>query len=220
MAVIRNILKGWLGIDKSDTRSLLPENQVDETALHAMEKGHFSNWTLVKEACISGEHHSKFFQIQADEHLVIVHLDTDTRKEIGYEVHLPDEVSNTEHLDQLIENVSGKLREWLSPEHASKTVFAIAVEETEAWVFTLYSESHETGFHPSVKESLWKAIHATNQITKTEKKDILRSNDRHHQYALMSYRFRKKKILADSMKRNSSLAAFCEALTPYGEKAN
>jgi hypothetical protein len=38
LAVIKNILKGWLGLSSSDIEPLLPNDQYDETALHTMRK--------------------------------------------------------------------------------------------------------------------------------------------------------------------------------------
>ncbi len=219
VAVIRNILKGLLGIDKFDTISLLPNNQVDETFPHMMGKDQFSNWTLVRQSCMSGEHHSKFIEAQKEEHFLIVHLDTDMRKEIGFDVHLPETVTNHSDIDELVGNVVGKLREWLKPEFASKTVFAIAVEETEAWILALYSDAGETGFQASVKEHLQKVLNKTTYLSRKEKQAIFSTKDRHIAYTLMSYGLRKKKNLDKCMTRNRSLAHFCNSLTQF-DKGN
>ncbi len=218
VAVIRNILKGWLGVDKSDTQPLLPGNQVDETSRHTMEKNEFSNWTLVKQACISGEHHSKFLEFQEEGDFVVVHLDTDMRKEIGFDVPLPVQVNEVTTMDELISNVEGKLRGWLKPEFASKTVFAIAVEETEAWILTLFSTENETGLQPSAKEHLFRTFQKSTTKSKTEKQEILRATDPHIQYTLLSYDLRKRKELVRATKRNRSLALFCEGLSAFAEE--
>ena len=215
VAVIRNILKGWLGIDKSETRPLLPENQTDETSRHEMRRDHFSNWTLVKQSCLNGEHHTKFLEIQEEEHFVIVHLDTDMRKEIGFDVHLPESVEDQAGMQELIGNVEGRLREWLRPEFAEKTVLAIAVQETEAWVLTVYSDHPETGHFPAAKEQLQKEIKSTNLLSKKEKQEILRAQDRHVEYSLLSYGLRKRKYLEKATKQNLSLAHFCNQLEAF-----
>lgn len=44
LAVITNILKGELGIDRCDIKYILPEFEYDQTDLSQMPETQFSNW--------------------------------------------------------------------------------------------------------------------------------------------------------------------------------
>ena len=51
LAVISNILKGALNIDRADVRYELPEFELDQTDLSVMPEQQNSSWTVVKKVC-------------------------------------------------------------------------------------------------------------------------------------------------------------------------
>ncbi len=63
LAVIKNILKGKLGIDSSQLQYLQPGIAYDETDLHNRSAEKFSNWDIVRQSCIERKKFSDFFSI-------------------------------------------------------------------------------------------------------------------------------------------------------------
>src|SRR5580698_2578205 len=83
LAVVRNILKGKLGIDRDGTYAIRPELAQDATDLG--EKGEYrdqrqeelGNWTLVLEECRKRTQIEEFLNNQVDEdRFVVVQIDT------------------------------------------------------------------------------------------------------------------------------------------------
>ncbi len=66
LAVITNILKGKLSVDKSDVEYLQPELDFDETDLYQMREEQFSNWAIVRETCMRRRKLSDFFSIDEE----------------------------------------------------------------------------------------------------------------------------------------------------------
>ena len=212
LAVIKNILKGALGMSSSEIEPLLPNDQYDETALHTMRQAQHSNWTLVKQACIEGQLHEDFYAQSEENQFVIVHIDTDMRKEIGFEVHLPNAIADEGTYLELLGNVQDRLGEWLG-HNAGRTTYAIAVEETDAWILTLYSDAQETGLLVNPKAKLDRYLNDT--LSKKERNAMFGSKEKAVEYDEKSKPFRKAKTLKDCMKRNRSLAHFCNQLERF-----
>ena len=140
LAVLSNILRGWLGIDSEYIRFLRPENRLDETDLHEMSQGQFSNWGLVKQECLDGTLLEDFLNSPIDEERrVVIHLDTAEAELPGYDVRRPSD-SEPNYATELHKRVAAKLDEWLAGRGAGRIRHALAVEETEAWTLTLYVE--------------------------------------------------------------------------------
>lgn len=85
IAVLRNILKGWLDLDGKDVLPIRPELAEDETdrarartaGFSAPSERSFSNWGLVLKECGERARIADFLQVQlAGERLVVIHLDT------------------------------------------------------------------------------------------------------------------------------------------------
>ena len=218
-AVITNILKGKLNISKSDVQYLSPELDYDETSLHEMSIEQFSNWTIVKANCQNREKFEKFFEFD-DNSFIVIHIDSDVRNEVGYDIKLPATTTRMEDLEALRNNIVNKVAEWLDNNYLGKVVFAIAIEEIDAWVLTLYSKNNnETGFIQKPKEKLFKLLNSPNLLSNKLKQEIFSLHeDKLSQYYLLSTNFRKKKLLQSASSKNHSLLKFCEELEKFGEE--
>jgi hypothetical protein len=213
-AVITNILKGVLNIDRSDVQYLVPELEYDETDLHEMAEEKFSNWTLVKKACKEGDKIHDFLGPFESERFVVIHLDTDVRLEVGFEVNEPQELKSEEDLEQLHHNVAKKLEEWLGEDAPLDDItFAIAIQEIDAWVLPIYdAPKKDTGLLPNPKERL-KRILNKKLSTKERTKIFGLEDDKYEQYhELTKKAFRKEKELKKLLKSNLSLNYFYDAL--------
>ena len=215
MAVITNILKGALGIDRSDIQYMLPELDYDETDLARMRIEQFSNWTVVKSRCENGELIQHFFEAIDDQRFIVIHIDTAERLETGFDVTEPKK----EDVEGYVQDIRGavvlKLKEWLGENIEERIAFAIAVEEVEAWVIAIFDDRIlETGFLPRPKEKLISILNRPNLITDRDRKRLFQMNE-FDKFLELSRHFRKVKHLQDCAERNESLKVFCNDLEKF-----
>jgi hypothetical protein len=214
-AVLTNILKGKLNISKSDIQYLVPEFDYDETSLFLMRNEQFSNWTIVKNNCRNKQKISDFIDNFENERFIVIHIDSDTRMEVGYEVNEPINVNNVIDIETLRQNIVNKLSEWLENEFFGKIAFAIAITEIDSWILTLYAD-HETGLLINAKERLLRILNDPSKFTRKEKQKIFSlRDDKFEQYNLLSQDFRKPKKLMQFQTSNVSLRLFCEDLERF-----
>ena len=210
IAVITNILKGWLNIDRSDISYEVPEFHYDETDLSIMKDVQHSNWTIVKKSCIDKSRISKFIDSFDDNRFIVIQIDTMERFLIGYEVINPLKSKKNTYSDELRINVIEKINQWLNNEFIQRIAYAVCIEEMEAWIYTIYSEkNNDTSEMNNPKEKLDSLL---NKKLSGKKRNLLKIDDSFKKYTELSYEFRKKKKLLECIKKNSSLKFFCESL--------
>jgi hypothetical protein len=211
LAVITNILKGVLDIDRSDILYIQPENYLDETDLssynYQININQFSNWELVLKQCVEKDKIIDFFDNPIeDERFLVIQIDTAESELKNYGVIKPTKKGNQNYpeemrgvvaskIDSLIENVSYKI------------FYAICVEETDAWVLTIYSnDSKDTSFFNNPKEKLHEIILKDKKLSKLSKLST------YEKYYELSKFFRKNKDLNKFILKNKSLEIFCSDL--------
>ncbi|MDR0864498.1 MAG: hypothetical protein LBO74_06150 [Candidatus Symbiothrix sp.] len=213
LAVIRNILKGKLDIDGSDIQNLLPEYEYDQTDLAQMPVEAFSNWTLVKSKCQNRDDLKVFLNLNKDAFLVI-QIDTAERVLDGYDVHLPQRTGNQNQDDYCIalrNNIIDKINEWLENNLSGKIAYAVCIEETEAWIMTLYNETN-TSKYADPKRKLQEIF---DKKLSLREHLILSDKDTFKKMKKLSDGFSKKKVLKQVQKNNKSLDLFCESLDVF-----
>jgi len=209
LAVITNILKGKLSVDKSDVEYLQPELDFDETDLHQMRAEQFSNWALVRETCMKKRKLSDFFSID-EERYVIIHIDTAEAEETNYEVERPVKRDNPSYSKELRDNVTDRINEWLDNQFSDEIFYAIAIEETEAWVLTIYTDRQgDTCRYNDPKKELDRVLN--KKLSKKEKKVLTLGNDL-IKFDKLTRRFGKAKHLSKFVLLNESLNFFCKSL--------
>ncbi len=190
LAVISNVLKGKLAIDKSDIEFLQPELDFDETDLHNMPK-RFSNWELVKRACIERKKLSDFFSVD-EERLIVLHMDTAEAEEKNYGVERPPKRDNIHYSQEMRKNVIGKIDKWLGNQFSEKLFYAIAIEEIEAWVITIYTDKRgDTSKFNDPKKELNRILN--RKFTRKEK-NTLRLDNELLKFDKLSKDFAKKRL--------------------------
>lgn len=202
--VIKAILKKIAGIDGSEVRMLRPQEQLDETDLNELN---FSSWQLVFESCKDKERLSAFFEEIEGDALLIVHVDTAERGLQGYDITEPQRTGSTDfaaYSELLREKVIEKLKALLPEQFHQNIAYAIAIEETDAWLIPLFeSNAKDTASHTKAKETLSKLIGKDKKLQKeytdTSKKSL--------NYKSLGKLFAKK--LAECRVRNKSLDLFC-----------
>ena len=208
LAVISNILRGRLGIESEHIQFLRPEYNLDETDLHTLSEEQHSNWEVVKQECVDCTRLQDFLESPLDEErLVVIHIDTDQVEHPNFGVKRP-QGKGEEYVLRLRQLVASKLKEWLAGRGAKRTRYAIAVEETDAWVLTLYS-AKDTSALPNAKERLKRELNRRYPEA-TRKRLFLYTTFDH--YDELSRDFRKDKKLRECATRNHSLRLFLESL--------
>ncbi len=214
-AVITNILKGKLGINRSDISYLVPELEYDETDLARMREEQFSNWTIVKKHCVEGNVIRQFLSAIDDQRFLVIHLDTAERLETNFGVLEPIKENVSGYSIAVCEAVLQKIKEWLGENLTEKIVYAIAVEEIEAWVIPIFElNATETEFYPNPKERLYRAINRPNLFNNRDRKILFQSNE-FDKYLELSKPFRKQRDLTIFCNKNSSLMRFCVQLEKF-----
>ncbi|HBF21320.1 MAG TPA: hypothetical protein DDW81_14555 [Cryomorphaceae bacterium] len=138
-AVIAKILKGLKGIDSSQIVPLRPDYSKDETDLAVNPIDSFGSWTNVREECRNREKITRFLSIE-DQGMIIIQLDSAESHDFGITKPAKDKNYSTVLRERIIE----KINEWLDNEFLEETIYAVAIEETEAWVLTIYEKRNST----------------------------------------------------------------------------
>jgi hypothetical protein len=162
IAVVRNILKGKLGIDRDLTYAIRPELAEDATdlgerrAYRDQRPEEFGNWTLVLEECRKGTQIEDFLRNQIDEDsFVVVQIDTAEAHLPAYDVVRPAR-GRPDYVEALRALVVAKIAALLGPELEPDVRHAVAVEETDAWVLTIHDgqDERDTGLRLDPKKRL------------------------------------------------------------------
>lgn len=205
VAVLRNLLKGWLGLDRYQVIALRPDLQEDATdrcaRQAAMSPAKYSNWELVLETC-EGQSLIREFLAANDEDstFVVVQIDTDWLDHKNSPLRRPGR-SSAEYAPTVRKLIVDHLSSLLG-DLAARTRFAVAVEEVEAWLLCLHDPKNaDTCQSANPKSKLDRAHKCKNLPPDTEKR-----------YAELSAEFRKRKAIEAAWGRNVSLKAFLESL--------
>jgi hypothetical protein len=133
-AVITNILIGILGLDSSAIEPLRPIYKKDNTDKANIDPQTFSSWSIVKEECETRELIDSFLAIEGQD-FIVIHLDTAQADEYG--INRPDKKSDN-YCSILRSEVIKQISEWLKVDLSSNLLHAVAIEEVDAWVLTIY----------------------------------------------------------------------------------
>lgn len=205
IAVIKAVLKALKGIDGSDVVQLRPSEQYDETDLNELN---FSNWNLVLKSCGDERLLQPFFDGLAEDALLVVHIDTAERGEAGYDIAEPSRTKGTdwkEYCDRLYAAVENKITGMVPEAYRNKVAYAIAIEETDAWLIPLFDSScNETAQYANPKERLHYLI---NRIGGKKRNNYIDTDKKNLDYAYIAKDMRKK--LKQCRQKSRSLDLFC-----------
>jgi hypothetical protein len=212
LAVLRNVLEGWLGVERDEVRFLVPEYDLDATDRHAMASEQRSNWLRVRDECHSGERVREFLALHADDApIVVVQIDAAEAAEPGYDVTRPDRAA-ADSGELLRARVLACVDAWLPEDVRPRVRHAIAVEETDAWVLALFV-TKDTAALPRPKETLERELNRPGSPVERDRKRFFQL-DVFTQYDRLTRDLRKRKTLVACASRNASLRAFLDELSP------
>lgn len=197
-AVILNIIKGITGLDDSDIKAILPIRALDETdKARVKDKEEFGGWPSVKNECEKGILINEFLSIEGQD-FVVIHLDTAECHEYG--VQRPNKKEN-EYGKKVIDLVIDQINSLLGAIDKNSFLYAIAVEETDAWILPIY-ESKDSTTSYKAKEKLSSVL---------AKKSINSTSD-YNNFLILSKPFLNGKAVKKGkfLEYNYSLNAFVE----------
>lgn len=198
-AVIKNILRAF----NIDGYSIRPSLSVDESRQHLANQSTIGTFQGVKNACIQRDDFERALNILGDDFLVI-HLDTAEIDQHDFPFIRPNK-TDTDYCVQLRQKVIEQINAWLDNNYPKQLLYAICIEEMEAWILTLYLEQDTTKI-VDVKKKLIQTL-STKNITS---KGCSTNADFYEKK--VSRNFRKKKNLQKHLSHNQSLLAFVESI--------
>ena len=203
-----NILKGKLGLDFEDIQFLRPEYKIDETDVHDQNEAQRGGWGRVKRECVERGRIREFVRNAIDdESFVVIHLDTAEAPDKGYDVQRPRR-DDPAYVEVLRQRVVDKINTWLEGESIDRVRHAVAVEETEAWVLTIFS-TKDTATYGDPKKQLLKLLNKTLPDRERKRHFQLKEYDQAH---ALTRPFRKLGELEKLADRNRSLRLFVDSL--------
>lgn len=219
VAVIENVL--WsITDDEDEIRVLRPEELADETDLQskykAMTADEFSSWILVKKDCVDREKFQLFLEENPleEERKIILHLDTAECDLEGYDVTRPSKAKGQQqYCTALRQAVINQINTWLEGEYQDQLLYAICIEEMEAWLLPLY-EQKDSSTRPDPKR------HLTGILGKKRRVDPKFGKKYHSKkqqspralQAFLSKDYQKNKHLTNALRHNQSLADFVKSI--------
>lgn len=199
-AVISNILTAMVEIDRSDIIPLRPVYEKDETDKALNNPRTKSSYSVIKEECESKELIDGFLSLENQDYIVI-HIDTAEADRYG--VERPNKKNNN-YCEQLRNNVIDQINKWLVNNYSLQILYAVAIEEIDAWVLTIYEDRNSVLIVDAKKR--------LNRIL--SKKGIKYTNDPFDYYLGISKPLSKKKDLLSGkyLNNNCSMYFFVEEI--------
>lgn len=176
--VIKALVRKLTGVKSENIITILPSDTVDETDRFS---GNFSNWQLVLENIADKSFWEKAMAtITEVDYFFAIHIDTAERGEVGYDVNQPIRTGVADwkqYAADLRKEVVQKMKLLIPPQYHNRIAYAIAIEETDAWILPLFENvKQDTASHAQPKERLRDLIGVDKKLQKqfvnTEKKDL------------------------------------------------
>lgn len=197
-AVIKNILQGITGIDGNDIIAILPIDALDETDLANIPREQFGGWAAVRNECMQREFIDLFFERFGDNFMVI-QIDTAESAQYGITQPKKDGTYTTEIRKLIIR----KIIEWIGNDISENLLFAIAVEEIDAWILTIL-ENRDSSLSADPKKRL--------ERIKGFRPGRMKPNFELYCSYSDKLKFASDQEMASFRSRNQSLDLFCEEI--------
>jgi hypothetical protein len=139
-AVVTNIIAGITGIDKSEIEALRPTYSLDETDKALVDPNTFSTWSVVREECQKRQLIDGFLAFEGQD-FVVIHIDTAEADQYG--IDRPDKRTDS-YCEELRKLVIQQINTWLNKDLSDSILYAVAIEEIDAWILTIYDRKDST----------------------------------------------------------------------------
>src|ERR1700760_4802182 len=135
-AVIENVIAGITGLDYSSFIPLRPAELKDETDRGKQPQETFGSWTNVKNECRERELIDPFLSLDGND-FVVIHIDS--AEAHLYDIKRPNP-KLAKYCSELRELIVKKIIEWLDEDLSDVLLYAVAIEEIDAWILTLLED--------------------------------------------------------------------------------
>lgn len=205
--IIKQVVKCLKNIDTSDMISVKPQDAQDETDNKA---DNFSNWELVLKEASEHVLIDQFFeQWGDDEPAIVIHIDTDERGQANYNVTEPQrtgKVDFVKYSQELRNNVKAKIEDLLPAQYRQRVAYAIAIEETEAWIIPLFENSKKDTSHYTDPKGQLESLISKD---KTSAAKYVDTQKKRLNAVRLGKLIGKRKNLSQCRGKNTSLELFC-----------
>lgn len=210
--VLITILKAF-GFDSNDIIPIRPDLCKDATDLNNPDRT-IGTFQGVKNACLGkdGERADldEFFFV-ANNKNIIVHVDTAEIENHDFPFQRPVKVGNVDYSTELRNSLIEVIKGWLGDEYDDKIIYAIAIEEIEAWVLTAF-ETKDTSSIGDSKGKLVKILAKNNLSCKKFKLDPTKHKKEYFEAITKKMKFHKLNELKKHCTKNRSLSDFVSEL--------
>ena len=165
--VIKAIVRAVTNAGSENIVGVLPSDLLDETDKFS---GDFSNWLIVLEKIADEDFMAGMMATVEGEFIIAVHIDAAERGEKHYDVAEPLRTGFmdwNQYASDVRENVKQKLEAIIPTAYRDHIAYAIAVEETDAWIIPMFEKArHDTASYAQPKERLRRIIGVDNSLQK------------------------------------------------------
>jgi len=209
--VLRTILRAF-GFDGSEIKAIRPDLGLDATDRHNNQQT-IGTIQGVKNSCIGVNgvraDFDQFFAL-LDCNTIVVQMDT-AEIEQNTSIVRPTKSNNSSYSSELRELVIHEINEWLEGKYKDQLLFAITIEEMEAWCLTIFETNDTTGVVNS-KDKLTKHLNRNNLTYRYLRLNPTTMRSRYFEEITKKYRFHKLATLKGFAEKNQSLKSFVLSL--------
>ncbi len=144
--VIINILRAF-NIDRSDIIPIKPRLQRDETDANSPDNPTIGTFQGVKNACKGTDNQRPYFENAfnfSNIDYMVIHLDTAEIEQQDFAFKKPIKTKNPVYSIDLRAKTIALINEWLDDNYKEQLLYAIAIEEIEAWILTILEGKNTT----------------------------------------------------------------------------
>ena len=216
--VLVTILKAY-GFESNEVKFIRPELSKDATDIHDHSQT-IGTFQGVKRACEGFDGKRPDFEkalLFKDCNSIIVHIDTAEIEEQGFIFKKPNKTKNENYSIELRKLVIKQINNWLDNNYKENLLYAIAIEEIEAWCLTAI-EKKDTVLSANPKKKLKKYL-KENKLTYSKfKLDPIKDKREYYKKITTKLKFNKKVKLKKYAEYNQSLKCFIESLEVHLNK--
>lgn len=199
-AVLHNIVDSYFKGHEYDVVLLRPDLALDATDRKLRDSAAAGGLSRIKKDCEERTLFEEFFILDYKEEDKII-IQADTAEIDEYNVIRPNKKED-DYTIILRNNIIQKIKEeWLENNYSAELLFAISIEELEAWILILYENRNST-----------LSINPKSRLQRILSKQNINSKEEYDNYLDISKGFKKAKILKKCLKHNDSLKLFCDDL--------
>lgn len=219
LAVVTNILRGTLGVSQHEVQPLRPDLYLDETDL-ARVADRFGNWAIVRQECQAGTKIADFMASPVDDgpRMVVIQIDTAEAHLYGVERPTKERADSGAYADELRARVAATICDWLDERWHRACCHAIAIEEIDAWVLTVWEPGRDSAISANPKQRLTRVW--SDKVSDKDRRRLtaFKARSEYDLFDELSKALREGGELRRAGQDNRSLAAFVASIARWSDE--